>query len=546
MVLKRSVLIALAFLSSSSLFAQVSGDLMMNYNFYDRDPKIGAFNNKLYDNYLSGGEGWFTVNYSKDNFDARLRYDLFNNSNLFNPNDAYSDHGIGYWSLRKKIDKLTITAGNIYDQFGSGLTFRSYEERGLGLDYALKGLHVKYDFNDTWMIKGITGRMKKQSDKFDYHKEIIKGINTEKYFKLSDKVQLSPGLSFVNRTIDNANMTSLVKNIETIPDTNERKLLIPKWNVYVFSAYNTLYYKNISWYVEYAGKSTEVIKDRELNFKKQPGYIFLTSFTFSKKGIGTTLQYRETEAFSFRTSSLETGSEGAINYLPTLTKLNTYRLPARYPAAAQEYRERAIQADLIYTPKKGNTISFNVAYITDRKIGELLDAKFFDDTTLFTEVFLEYEKKLNKKTHIAIGSQYIRYNKRIYQNGPYPIVEAITPFLEGVYKVKRKKSIRFEVQYMHTKQDYGSWAYLLLEYNIAPKYSFAVLDMYNISPKKSIVAGEPPDDIHYPTIFASYTTGANRFSLAYVKQVEGVVCTGGLCRYEPAFSGVKFSLNSSF
>ncbi|MBL4655880.1 MAG: hypothetical protein JKY33_08675 [Bacteroidia bacterium] len=543
----KKFLFVFVFFLTLNTFAQISGDLMLNYNFYDRDPKIGASGNKLYDNYLSGGEGWFTVNYSKDKFNARLRYDIFNNSNLFNPNDAYSDQGIGFWSLSKKIDKLTITAGNIYDQFGSGLTFRSYEERGLGLDYALKGIHAKYEFNDTWMIKGFTGRMKKQSAKFDYHKEIIKGINTEKYFKLSDKVQLSPGLSFVNRTIDNTNMTSLVKNIESIPDTNERRLLIPKWNVYVFSAYNTIYYKNISWYVEYAGKSTEVLIDRESELQKRPGHIFLTSFTFSKKGIGTTFQYREVEYFPFKTSPLETALEGVINYLPTLTKLNTYRLPARYPAAAQQFRERAFQGDLIYTPKKGNTISINVAYITERKLNELAKAKFLDDTTLFTEAFIEYEKKLNKKTHIAMGLQYIYYNQRIYQNKPEnTIVKAITPFFEGVYKVKRRKSFRFELQYMHSKEDYGSWAYGLLEYNIAPKYSIALLDMYNIFPKKSLVAGEPPDDIHYPTLFVSYTTGATRFSLAYVKQVEGVVCTGGLCRYEPAFSGVKFNLNTSF
>jgi len=520
--------------------AQVSGDLQLNANRYIRDEKIGAFNNELYDNLLFGGESWFTVNYGTRGFDLTVRYDMFTNSNLHNPQKAYSDHGIGFWSVKKKLDQLTATVGSFYDQFASGIVFRSYEDRGLGIDYAMQGLHLKYDFSDNWMIKGFIGRQKKL---FSSYNPIVKGVNTERYFSIKDKIRLNVGGAFVNRTLDQSSMNNVVTNINALPLENR---FYPKYNVYLYTFYNTLYYKNISWYVEYAGKSTEVIKDRELNFKKQPGYIFLTSFTFSKKGIGTTLQYRETEAFSFRTSSLETGSEGAINYLPTLTKLNTYRLPARYPAAAQEYRERAIQADLIYTPKKGNTISFNVAYITDRKIGELLDAKFFDDTTLFTEVFLEYEKKLNKKTHIAIGSQYIRYNKRIYQNGPYPIVEAITPFLEGVYKVKRKKSIRFEVQYMHTKQDYGSWAYLLLEYNIAPKYSFAVLDMYNISPKKSIVAGEPPDDIHYPTIFASYTTGANRFSLAYVKQVEGVVCTGGLCRYEPAFSGVKFSLNSSF
>ena len=36
------------------------------------------------------------------------------------------------------------------------------------------------------------------------------------------------------------------------------------------------------------------------------------------------------------------------------------------------------------------------------------------------------------------------------------------------------------------------------------------------------------DKIHYPTLGVVYSNGANRFSLRYVKQVEGVVCSGGI------------------
>ena len=32
----------------------------------------------------------------------------------------------------------------------------------------------------------------------------------------------------------------------------------------------------------------------------------------------------------------------------------------------------------------------------------------------------------------------------------------------------------------------------------------------------------------------------------FSRQVAGIVCTGGVCRYEPAFSGVKLTLNSTF
>ena len=54
------------------------------------------------------------------------------------------------------------------------------------------------------------------------------------------------------------------------------------------------------------------------------------------------------------------------------------------------------------------------------------------------------------------------------------------------------------------------------------------------------------DGLHYPTIGLVYTHHANRFSLAYVKQVEGINCAGGICRYEPTFHGVRLNISSSF
>jgi hypothetical protein len=102
-------------------------------------------------------------------------------------------------------------------------------------------------------------------------------------------------------------------------------------------------------------------------------------------------------------------------------------------------------------------------------------------------------------------------------------------------------SLKIQAQYMNTKQDYGSWAFVALEYAIAPKWSFAISDMYNIDPAH---AGSKKE--HYYNMFISRTQGAHRISLAYVKQVEGINCTGGVCRYEPAFNGLKLSVTSSF
>ena len=134
---------------------------MTNVNFYHRDSNILTPDNSLYNDYLSGGESWLTVRYNYKGFTAFIRADAFHNSNLYDPKIAISGFGIGAWSLSKDIKGLQVTAGFIYDQIGSGILFRSYEDRGLLIDNALVGLHLKYQVSEHLMLKAFTGQQKK-------------------------------------------------------------------------------------------------------------------------------------------------------------------------------------------------------------------------------------------------------------------------------------------------------------------------------------------------------------------------------------------------
>jgi hypothetical protein len=148
--MKKIYLLLIVSLFTSNLFAQnmgrVTGALQFNQNFYRRDSAIGAANNPLYDNRLSGGEGWLNLNYNNSEYglSSQVRLDIFNNSNLHNPVSPYSAQGIGFWNVSKQFEKLTVTGGYFYDQFGSGIVFRAYEDRGLGIDNAIYGLQLKY------------------------------------------------------------------------------------------------------------------------------------------------------------------------------------------------------------------------------------------------------------------------------------------------------------------------------------------------------------------------------------------------------------------
>lgn len=503
----------------------LSGDLQTDLKVFQRDSAIGAINTPQYDNYFTGLESWLQVNYSIFGFNASVRLDVFHNSNLFDPNGSYTGAGIGYFKLEKEIGKLTVAGGYFYEQFGSGIVYRSYEDRGLGLDYATFGINLKYKITDNWIIKGLAGQQKNQ---FSRYAPVFKGLNVDGLINISNNVRLLPGAAFLNRTIDQSSMDFVANTINSY-DSADR--FIPKYNVYAFSGYYTLNVKDFSWYTEGAFKTHEAIMNDEGILVDEPGNVIYTSLSYSRRGFGITGQFKRTENFVLRTSPNETLNDGVLDFIPPMSRQNSLRLPARYAPATQYLGEMAFELDATYTPQLGYAIELNYSHIDDLKSNKL-----------WRELYGQIEITKSKVHNFTFGGQYVFYNQAIYRNEPLPNLVAVTPFAEYTYKPNRKNSWRFELQYQNTQEDYGSFIFVLAEYNIAPRWSFSASDMYNIDPNPE----KTEDKIHYYNFFISYTKSANRFAIAYTRQVAGINCSGGVCRYEPAFSGLKFSLTSSF
>ena len=525
----KKVFLFLFSVSPFLLFSQrgsFSGDLQLNASLFMRDSAIGANNTPLYDNLLTGGESWLSLNYQNQDagLSAGLRLDVFNNSNLFDPNGAYSAQGIGSYFIKKDLKKLSITGGYFYDQIGSGLIYRSYEDRGLGLDYTTFGVKLDYKFNDHLFAKAFNGREK---NLFGTFSPVLKGLNLEGDF--GSKIHFVPGYGIMNRTMDQTSMDLMVASINTYPDSLK---FVPTYNVFAYTFYNTLTYKNWSWYAEYAAKSHEATVGYDGKLHDKTGSCLYSTLSYSRKGFGITGIVKRTDNFILRTSPNEILLKGVLNFIPPVSRQNTLRLPSRYVPATQFIEEMAYQVDMTFTPKKGYRFILNAS-----NIGNL------DSSNWWQEYYAEVNITKSKKTEWDIGGQYLKYDQEFYQNEPgSPTVFAITPFVNLTHKFTKTKSTEVQLQYQNTKQDFGSWLYASVEYNMAPKWSFSVSDMYNVQPNFDKV----DKGLNYYNFFAAYTAGASRFSLAYVKQVAGVNCSGGVCRYEPAFSGVRFVVSTSF
>ncbi len=422
-------------------------------------------------------------------------------------------------------------------KLGAGLFLGPYEERPLLIDNALLGIRLGYDLGENWQMSVLTGRQKQQ---FDAYAPVIKAFNIDGYITGDESANwsLSPGLGFVNRTYDDESMQRVVNTIATYSVVDS---IAPGFNTYAFTLYNTLAVGKVNWYIEAAWKTEDVIfdplavktnRDGSNSLGKlvnANGSAYSSSLSISGKGFGITLEGKRIKNFTFRTTPFVTLNRGMLNFLPPTSRFNTYRLPSRYTPAIQELGEQAVKLDFKFRPGKNINVELNFSNIND-----------LGDKLLYREALAEVQVKHKSKWVLIGGLQYQQYNQEIFETKPgVPIVQTVTPYADFLYKIDRKKGIRFELQCMNTDEDFGSWFFGLIEYSVAPNWTFTLSDMYNIAPKKT-------RKIHYPRMDVFYTIKSNRFSLSYVKQVEGVVCSGGVCRLEPAFSGFRLTAASTF
>ena len=536
-----------------------SGGFQNSSNIFIKDSLIGAIDIPQYDFQYFGAQSWLDLGYTRSGFDLGIRVDIFNNSNLLNPNQSYTANGIGRWHIGKKTEKFDFKIGYIYDQIGSGIIYRAYEQRALLIDNALVGARLTYRLNDNWNARIFTGQ---QRSLFTQLAPNMRGAVIEGYIDLTSEKEgaklftLAPGFGVVGKTLDDETMEGVIDIVKTYQEVDR---FIPTFNSFAYSLHNTLTFGPISFYSEAAYKTPTAFND-PLAFKtnrdgstspgrfvRESGTVLYGSLSYAGNGLGVTIEGKRTENFEYRVDPNLQLIEGLINYIPPMNRQNTYRLTARYSPATQLLSEQAFQADVKYRWNKKLITSANFSYITD-----------LNNNKLYQEIYTEVYYKPNRTWQVKGGVQLLQYNQEVFESKTgAPLVETVTPYVDFLYKFTRKKSIRAELQFLAigddlkagTRQDYGDWLFGLVEYSIAPHWTFGLSDMYNIGPGKlSAVDVERGErlSLHFPRVDVYYTYKASRFSLSYIKQVEGIVCNGGICRLEPAFSGINFTATSVF
>jgi hypothetical protein len=103
--------------------------------------------------------GFTNLIYTKGSFTAGVRYENYMNP-MLGFDQRYKGHGIAYRFASFDNDFLSITAGHFYEQFGSGMILRAYEERALGFDNVLDGARVKARLLGGIRLKALIGKQR--------------------------------------------------------------------------------------------------------------------------------------------------------------------------------------------------------------------------------------------------------------------------------------------------------------------------------------------------------------------------------------------------
>ena len=545
----KKVLYGLLF-CSGPLFCQgiqnghLSGNFQSNSQLYYEDADLGITSENLpSEKFLINS--FANLLYTTSNFSAGMRYEA-NHNVLLGFDKRYNGEGITYRYTQFNKDGLDITLGNFYEQFGSGMILRAFEERNLGYDNAFDGIRLKYSPFKGVYLKSLIGRQRLYFDKAE---GIVRGFDgeislNESFESLSDmKTQVMIGGSFVSK---------FQKDLDPI-------YILPE-NVASWASRFSIFHGKWIMSAEYVYKYNDPSATN--NFIYKEGQALLANLGYSQKGFGFSLAAKRIDNMSFNSDRNLSGQEVSINFLPALTKQHTYALATIYPYGTIANGEMGLQADLNYKIKKGTLLggkygvgilaNFSNAYSIhkspineDTAIGESgtlgYTSDFFKvgDDKYFQEYSLEISKKINRKLKLIGTYLNTHYNSNfIVGYGNYGMIKAGIWILETQYKLKPKHSLRTEFQHLKTAQHEGNWAMGLIEYSVSPHYFIAIQNLYNY--------GNKINKTHYPNISAGYTKNTTRFALGYGKQREGIFCVGGVCRNVPKSNGFSLSITSSF
>ncbi|MDX5586075.1 MAG: DUF6029 family protein [Aureibaculum sp.] len=525
-------------------YGQLAGSFESNSQLYVDDDKIGGFNeeNKFRSN------NYLKIDYYVNNFTAEVKFESYAPQALlnFSPN-LNKTLGVATYAIKYKSKKLDFTLGNFYDQFGSGLIFRSWEDRQLGLDNSIRGFRIKYQPKNL----NITAFYGKQRVGFKQSNGELFGLNSEYDFLSNSNKFFMLGFSYIGRK--QKLPPSTVSNLDEITNMYSGRIN--------FS--NQSFYSSI----EYVNKGNDALVELGsiIDTRLFKGNALLFNMGYTKKGFGFDATFRRLENMAVYTNREVYANEfndQIINYIPSLTKQHSFSLSNIYVYQSQtqlsfnpfgKIGEIGAQFDLFYKFKEksffggnyGTLLSLNYSQWNRLKASFNLTARDYNTEFLgfgdknYSDLNIEINKKWSSKISSMLIFMNVYYDKE-YIEEKVGQINANILATDLYYHFNQKKSVHLQLQHLWTRDDQKNWVAASLEHSLSNKFSIFINDMYNYGNDNEF------DKVHFYNIGSNYSHGSSRLTLIYGRQRGGLICIGGVCRFVPNSTGLSINLSSSF
>jgi hypothetical protein len=546
----------------------VTGNFQIDAANYTKDTIIGADPGSQVVRYNSFGN----VNYNYGNFSAGVRFESYQPP-LLGYLPGYTGTGIPYKYARYRHSNIDVTVGSFYDQFGSGLCFRSYEDRGLLYDNAMNGMRVIFMPKDGITLKGIVGR---QRTYFDLSPGTVRGVDGE--FNLtqlfndyrSGKSQSDTSATDSAKTYRPLKTQVIVGGsfVSKYQADQDPSLVLPE-NVGCSAGRLNVIRGGFNFYAEGAYKINDPSYQNGYSYKDGKGLYSSVSYA-ANNGLTFLVTGKMIDNMSFRSDRNATNTIDYINYSPSITKNHTYMMMAYVPYASQLNGEMGVSGEVQYKFKKGTflggkygtDISLNgsTMYAPDTiGIPSTQDTarhfKYRVDYTkpgqkLFHDINIEINKKINKHVKFTfmyanqyINQAWVQYNTLGKKD--HPDVHSNIFVADVTWRYRTGKAIRFEGQTFQTKDTVnafsnGSWVTGLVEWTPSSNWFIIAADQLNYGNT------DATKRVHYYYGSVVYVTGPTRITVSYGRQRAGIFCAGGVCRFVPSANALSLSVSTSF
>ena len=550
---------------------QVSIALESNNSYYMEDKtleKIGLVKPDERTRGNFGSNDYIKVDYSKGRFSAGVQV------------DAYLPGLYGYdmYTYQQRDTKLTgfltkyiqwedqnwgVRVGDIFDQFGNGLIFRSYEDRALGFNNSLAGARAHYNLNNMVSVKVIAGMPRLYDVRSN---NLVYGADLA--LSISDMVGWENGIigiegSYVGRRDSDISAFN-VEDWETGEITN---ILAGKEMLNMVSGRLNFEFAGVTLRGEYAAKLNEDLFNPTLPTAK--GNVIYLDLGYNYKRFSASATFRRMENMTTAIDNRPVGIGGGnvMNYVPLLTRQHTYSLANLNPYRGSSVHtggEIGGQLDLYYSlrnPKaRGKYWNFHLNFSMFNTVDHFnqIYQQDMEGRNVWLDLNFDVERQWNKQVKTTFLYSFQRWDEEInHYDSPMAHYCRSHIFVGDVtYKFNKKHSMRFEAQYLASNDYEGDWVAATIEYNLAPKFSFYVSDMWNCEKMQDGAYGNYYMDLdtyegdnyllHYYQVGASFTHNSFRAQLSYGRNRAGFVCSGGVCRFQPAYTGFNLAMTLSF